>query len=183
MKPKTQHRTTEEPEPEPESEIPFKDDTEICQQLMSRYSTSTAPHHRHLLATAAAIRSILAAESLPLTYPAYFAGAIHNLSNYKSLDSTAVSALLSFVSILAPLIPEKEIKGDKAKEAVGVLVEVVGAERRGGLGVATVGGVVKCLGVLILGFCDLEDWGSIKEGFETLLKFSVDKRPKVVTCS
>jgi ribosomal RNA-processing protein 12 len=31
----------------------------------------------------------------------------------------------------------------------------------------------------LLGFCDLENWDSIKLGFETLLKFSIDKRPKV----
>lgn len=42
--------------------------------------------------------------------------------------------------------------------------------------------VVKCLGALV-GFCDLEDWESFKLGLQTLLKFSVDKRPKVRKCS
>ncbi|KAJ4837306.1 hypothetical protein Tsubulata_035842 [Turnera subulata] len=176
MKPKGHrdrgHGTTEEPEAQ------FKDDAEICQQLMSRYSTSTAPQHRHLLATSAAIRSILSADSIPLTPSSYFAAAIHNLSSSKTLDSTAVSALVSFLTIVAPLVPEKGIDGDKATEAVGVLVRVV-KEREEGLGVATVRGVVKCLGILVLGFCELEDWGSVKEGFETLLDFSLDKRPKV----
>lgn len=44
----------------------------------------------------------------------------------------------------------------------------------------SLGCVVKCLGVMILGFCDLEEWDSVKAGFESLIKFSVDKRPKVV---
>lgn len=47
-----------------------------------------------------------------------------------------------------------------------------------GLAVATVRAGVKCLGVLV-GFCDLEDWDSVKLGFEKLMKFSVDRRPKV----
>lgn len=51
-----------------------------------------------------------------------------------------------------------------------------------GLGVACVRAMVKCLGVLI-GFCDLEDWEGIKLGFETLLKFSICKRPKVRRCA
>uniref|UniRef100_A0A6M2EYR9 Uncharacterized protein n=1 Tax=Populus davidiana TaxID=266767 RepID=A0A6M2EYR9_9ROSI len=162
--------------PEPELETQLKKDTEICQQLLSRYSASTAPQHRHLLATAAALRSILTAESLPLTPSAYFAAAINNLSDSKALDSTAIAALLSFVSIVVPLIEEKGIKDAKVKEAVAVLVEVA-VER--GVGVGSLGCVVKCLGVMILGFCDLEKWDSVKAGFESLIKFSVDKRPKV----
>ncbi|WCJ33450.1 ARM repeat superfamily protein [Euphorbia peplus] len=156
--------------------LPLKDDSDICQQLLSRYSASKAPHHQHLLATAAAIRSILSADSLHLTPSAYFAAATENLSNYESLDSTAIAALLSFVSIVVPLVPEKEIGSDKASEAVGILVAVL---ERHDLGVAGVTCVVKCLGVLIGGFCDLDNWGSVKEGFQIVLKLSVDKRPKV----
>ncbi|KAJ6380919.1 hypothetical protein OIU77_029754 [Salix suchowensis] len=163
--------------PEPESETRLKNDTEICQQLLSRYSASTAPQHSHLLATAAALRSILTAESLPLTPSSYFAAAINNLSDSKTLDSTAVAALLSLVSIVVPLIEEKGIKEAKVKEAVAVLVEV-GVEREG-VGVGSLSCVVKCLGVMILGFCDLEEWDSVKAGFESLIKFSIDKRPKV----
>ncbi|KAJ6363433.1 hypothetical protein OIU78_003581 [Salix suchowensis] len=115
--------------PEPESETRLKNDTEICQQLLSRYSASTAPQHSHLLATAAALRSILTAESLPLTPSSYFAAAINNLSDSKTLDSTAVAAF-TFARF------------DR-------------------------------------GFCDLEEWDSVKAGFESLIKFSIDKRPKV----
>lgn len=78
---------------------------------------------------------------------------------------------------MVPLIEEKEIKDAKVKEAVAVLVEV--AVEREGVGVGSLGCVVKCLGVMILGFCDLEEWDSVKAGFESLIKFSVDKRPKV----
>lgn len=78
---------------------------------------------------------------------------------------------------MVPLIEEKGIKDAKVKEAVAVLVEV--AVEREGVGVGSLGCVVKCLGVMILGFCDLEEWDSVKAGFESLIKFSVDKRPKV----
>lgn len=78
---------------------------------------------------------------------------------------------------MVPLIEEKGIEDAKVKEAVAVLVEV--AVEREGVGVGSLGCVVKCLGVMILGFCDLEKWDSVKAGFESLIKFSVDKRPKV----
>jgi len=143
-------------EPQNQQEEPFKDGSDICQQLMDRYAKSSAPQHRHLVATAAAMRSILASESLPLTQSAYFAAAIDSASfSYsQTLDPTAVAALLSFLSIVVPLVPLQW------------------------LAVASVRAAVKCLGVL-LGFCDLEDWNSVKLGFETLLNFSVDRRPKV----
>ncbi|WRX24026.1 Ribosomal RNA-processing protein 12-like [Theobroma cacao] len=146
---------------ENETETPFKDGTNICQQLMDRYSKSAAPQHRHLLATAAAMRSILSAESLPLSPPAYFAAAISALDDDSAttLDSTAVGALLTFLSIVVLLVPKGGISSDKAKEAVEVVVRVVGKE---GLGVASLRSGVKCLGVLVDGFCDLEDWHSVR---------------------
>lgn len=45
---------------------PFNDGADIYQQLMDRYKKSSAPQHRHLLATTAAMRSIIATESLAL---------------------------------------------------------------------------------------------------------------------
>ncbi|XP_017977564.1 PREDICTED: RRP12-like protein isoform X2 [Theobroma cacao] len=167
---------------ENETETPFKDGTNICQQLMDRYSKSAAPQHRHLLATAAAMRSILSAESLPLSPPAYFAAAISALDDDSAttLDSTAVGALLTFLSIVVLLVPKGGISSDKAKEAVEVVVRVVGKE---GLGVASLRSGVKCLGVLVDGFCDLEDWHSVRFGLETLLGFAIDKRPKVRRCA
>lgn len=96
------------------------------------------------------------------------------------MDSTEVSAIMTFLSIVVALVPEKGIAESKASEAVGVLVGIL--ERDGSLGVATVKCVVKCLGFLLVNFCDLENWGSVKLGFETLLKFSIDKRPKVRIC-
>lgn len=161
----------------------FKDGSDLCQQLMDRYANSTAPQHRHLLATAAAMRSNLTAESLPLTPLAYFAAAISAIdaaSASESLDLTALSALLSFMAIDLPLVQPGGIAPAKASEAVEVLVKV--AEREGeGLSVSSVRAAVKCLGVLV-GFCDLEVWDTVKLGFEKLLKFSIDKRPKVYIC-
>lgn len=92
-----------------------------------------------------------------------------------------MSALSSFLSIVLPLVEKGWIGKEKAGEAVEIVVEMV--ERKcEGLSVSSVRGLVKCLGVL-LEFCDLEDWESVKLGFETLLKFSVDKRPKVRKCA
>ncbi|XP_008222099.1 PREDICTED: RRP12-like protein [Prunus mume] len=164
---------------------PFNDGADICQQLMDRYAKSSASQHRHLLATAAAMRSILAAESLPLTPPAYFAATISAIDDMSSsasqnLDPTGVAALLSFLAMVLPLMPPRSVSSGKAGEAVSMLIELL--EREEGLAMSSVRALIKCLGVLVR-FCDLENWGSIKLGLETLLKFSVDRRPKVRKCS
>ncbi|CAJ1967593.1 unnamed protein product [Sphenostylis stenocarpa] len=166
---------------EEEHAEPFKEGSDLCQQLMDRYANSAAPQHRHLLATAAALRSNLAAESLPLTPPAYFAAAISALDATEALDPVALSALVSFMSIALPLVPPGGITAPKSHEAAEILVAVLTREGEE-LGAACVRATVKCLGVLIA-FCDLEDWDGIKLGFETLLKFSICKRPKVRRCA
>ncbi|KAL0555029.1 hypothetical protein IC582_008960 [Cucumis melo] len=162
--------------------VALTDATDICAQLMERYAKSSAPQHRHLLASAVAMRSILHSESLPLTPAAYFAAAISAIDNASAsdtLDPTVLSALLSFLAITLPLVPHGGISAPNASEAAGVLVVLLGMKN---LTVSTVRAAVKCLGIL-LGFCNLEDWASVELGFDTLLKFSVDRRPKVRRCA
>ncbi|GER25863.1 pentatricopeptide repeat-containing family protein [Striga asiatica] len=160
----------------------FVADADICQQLLTRYARSSAVQHRHLCATAAATRSIIQSSSLPLTPLSYFAATITSLSDSKALDSNALGALTSFLSIVLPLVGRGEIKPEKAGEAVGVLVATV---EKGGdkLGTSGARAVVKCVGVLVAEFCDLEEWDSVSPGFEWLVKFSIDKRPKVRKCA
>ncbi|XP_039160806.1 RRP12-like protein isoform X2 [Eucalyptus grandis] len=161
---------------------PLRDGADVCQQLMDRYAKSSAPQHRHLLATAAAMRAILDAESLPLTPASYFGAAmsaVETTSSLQALDSTEVAALMSFLVIVLPAVPPQGIAPARAREAAEVLAEVREEEK---LAVSSVRSAVKCLGVL-LGFCDLEDWDSVKFGLKTLLKFSLAKRPKVRRCA
>ncbi|OIT28315.1 PREDICTED: RRP12-like protein isoform X2 [Nicotiana attenuata] len=163
----------------------FNDNSDICEQLLQRYTKSSAPQHRHLIATAAATRSIIQSESLPLTPFSYFAATISTLSNnsQNTLDPQALSALSSFLAIVLPLI--KDVSSDKATEAIGVIVAILEKqplESEGVLGTSTVRAFVKCLGILV-GFCDKEDWSSVELGFESLVKFSIDKRPKVRKCA
>ncbi|KAK4412945.1 RRP12-like protein [Sesamum alatum] len=160
----------------------FTANADICQQLLTRYARSSAAQHRHLCATAAATRSIIQSSSLPLTPISYFAATITSLSNSKALDSNALGALTSFLSIVLPLVGRGEIKPEKAAEAVRILVRTV--EGNGGsLGTSGVRAVVKCVGVLVAEFCDLKEWDSVALGFEWLVMFSLDKRPKVRKCA
>lgn len=94
----------------------------------------------------------------------------------QTLEPTATAALLSFLAMVLPLVPPGSVSSAKAGEAVTMLMGLLKREEE--LSMPAVRALVKCLGVLV-GFCDLEDWGSIKLGLETLLKFSVDRRPKV----
>ena len=159
----------------------FTEKSDICQSLMNRYAKSSAPQHRHLIATAAAVRSIITAEALPLTPLSYFAAVVTTIVNSsETLDSTGIAALSTLLSMVLPAVPAQAITHPKAVEAVSILVELL-RSRGEGMAASSLRAVVKCLGVLV-GFCDLEDWDSVSLGFETLLKFSVDKRPKVWFC-
>ncbi|KAH6779701.1 hypothetical protein C2S52_010938 [Perilla frutescens var. hirtella] len=160
----------------------FVAEADICQQLLTRYARSSAAQHRHLCATAAATRSIIQSSSLPLTPISYFAATITSVSNSENLDANALGALTSFISIVLPLVGKGEIKPEKAAEAVRVLVTIV-EESGGNLGTAGVRAVVKCVGVLVAEFCNLKEWNSVALGFEWLLRFSLDKRPKVRKCA
>lgn len=164
------------------SESNFTDDSDLCQQLMDRYGKSSAPQHRHLCASAAAIRSILQDEKLGLTPQSYFAATISSIDNAsETLESNAIAALSSFLSILLPLVPSNSIPPPKAVEAISVLVKLL-KRPSNAVSASTLRCLVKCLGVLA-GFCDLEDWNSVKLLVETLLDFSIDKRPKVRRCA
>lgn len=160
----------------------FVAEADICQQLLTRYARSSAAQHRHLCATAAATRSIIQSSSLPLNPISYFAATITSLSNSENLDANALGALTSFISIVLPLVGKDEIKPEKAAEAVRILVTIAG-ESGGKLGTSVVRAVVKCVGVLVAEFCNLKKWDSVALGFEWLLKFSLDKRPKVRKCA
>lgn len=163
--------------------ISFTGESDVCQELLDRYGKSAAPQHRHLCATAAATRSIIQSESLPLIPLSYFAATIDALSDTSRTthDADAVSALSSFLAIVLPLVPEKSIATSKAAEAVEIVVELMESPCEG-LPVSSVRALVKCLGVL-LEFCNLDDWESVKLGFQKLLKYSIDKRPKVRKCA
>ncbi|KAK3405494.1 hypothetical protein EUGRSUZ_K01988 [Eucalyptus grandis] len=107
--------------------------------------------------------------------------AVETTSSLQALDSTEVAALMSFLVIVLPAVPPQGIAPARASEAAEVLAEVLAREEEK-LAVSSVRSAVKCLGVL-LGFCDLEDWDSVKFGLKTLLKFSLAKRPKVRRCA
>lgn len=170
----------QEAQMDPAESTGFDPTVDISSQLMQRYSSSSAPQHRHLMATAAAVKSILLEDSLPLSPLCYFAATINALSQPQN-DAASASALATFLSIVLSLVPEDYINPEKAAEAAAILVRVLGSEE----GEMVVGSassarcVVKCLGIL-LGFCDLEDWDSVELPFQTLLKWSIDKRPKVI---
>lgn len=41
-------------------------------------------------------------------------------------------------------------------------------------------GVVKCLGLLLGGFCNIIDWNSVRSGLEKLFKASIDNETEVI---
>nr|CAD1828288.1 unnamed protein product [Ananas comosus var. bracteatus] len=77
------HEEREEEEDDGDQET-LEGSGDVCGALMGRYAKSSAPQHRHLCASAAAMRAILQEEGLPLTPSAYFAAAITALRDSSS---------------------------------------------------------------------------------------------------
>lgn len=172
------HEEREEEEDDGDQET-LEGSGDVCGALMGRYAKSSAPQHRHLCASAAAMRAILQEEGLPLTPSAYFAAAITALRDSSSAhDPDAASALAAFLSILLPLLPAPSLPPPKAKDAAFVLAGFLRSSVPGGAATGTVRSIVKSLGFVAL-LLDFEDWEAVELPLETFLLLSVDRRPKV----
>lgn len=158
--------------------------SDVCQSLMERYARSAAPQHRHLCASAAAMRSYLRDEGIPLTPPAYFAITIAAVCDAGSGDRETLSALSAFLSVLLPYVPPGSVPPHKAREATSSLVALLENSTPESMAAPTVRSLVGSLGLLAQSI-DLEDWSAVKLPLGILLRFSVDRRPKVfpVSCS
>ncbi|XP_020086854.1 RRP12-like protein isoform X2 [Ananas comosus] len=176
------HEEREEEEDDGDQET-LEGSGDVCGALMGRYAKSSAPQHRHLCASAAAMRAILQEEGLPLTPSAYFAAAITALRDSSSAhDPDAASALAAFLSILLPLLPAPSLPPPKAKDAAFVLAGFLRSSVPGGAATGTVRSIVKSLGFVAL-LLDFEDWEAVELPLETVLLLSVDRRPKVRRCA
>ncbi|XP_042412351.1 RRP12-like protein [Zingiber officinale] len=155
----------------------FTPGSDVCKALMDRYGKSSAPQHRHLCASAAAIRSILQEEGLPLTPTLYFAAVITAMRDADASDHGAVATFSAFLAILLPFVPSESLPPCKTKDAAGVLAARL-QDSATELPTGAVRSIVKSLGVLVLQM-DLEDWFSFKLPLQVLVALTVDKRPKV----
>ncbi|WOK99110.1 RRP12-like protein [Canna indica] len=161
--------------------LKFADGSDVCKALMDRYAKSSTPQHRHLCASAAAIRSILQEEGLALSPSAYFAAVITAIRDADAADHDAVAALSAFLAILLPLVPTDSLPPPEAKNAALVLATFLEDPNRN-LPTGAVRSVVKSLGVLVFTL-DFEEWTTVKLLLEVILTFTVDKRPKVRRCA
>lgn len=92
-------------------------------------------------------------------------------------DPSATSAIASFLSILLPLIQDGDLSTTKAKDTISILAGFLNDNKA--LPTGTVRSIVRVLGLLVL-FAEKEDWEALVLPLDTLLAFSVDKRPKVL---
>ncbi|KAI3956830.1 hypothetical protein MKW92_020756 [Papaver armeniacum] len=169
-----------------------ENNSDLCEELIRRYGKSGAKRHKHLCASASAMRKVLEKEGLrptPLSYFAATMSAIQDRINFFSSSSSSntrkylrkyfssPTALTSFLSILLPFIPSQSLPSAKANDAVSVLVSLL-KNPEVAQSPATIRSVIKSLGFLIK-LCDLERWKFAQSVFEMILEFSIDKRPKV----
>ncbi|CAH1438500.1 unnamed protein product [Lactuca virosa] len=168
-----------------ESTISFTGESDICQQLLHRYSKSIAPQHFHLCAIASAFLSTAQSESRSLTPLDYYYATIDALLDSSKTDNNdaddVVSALSSFLALVLPLVPKKSIDMSTAARAVEIVVNLLDNSCQG-LQVSRVRALLKCLG-LLLELCNSADSKFVQLGFQTLIKHAIDKRPKVRKCA
>jgi ribosomal RNA-processing protein 12 len=154
---------------------------DACAALTARYGRSAASQHRHLLASAAAIRSILLDDGLPLTPASYLPAAVSALRAAGSADPAATAALASLLVILLPHIPSSpsSLPPDAASESASALAAFLSSPDASRLPTGTVRSVVKSLGHLTLHLDAAADWDAVAVPLEALLAASVDQRAKV----
>ncbi|CAO1947300.1 unnamed protein product [Urochloa humidicola] len=161
----------------------FSGDT--CAALTARYGRSTALQHRHLLASAAAIRSILLDDGLPLTPASYLPAAVSALRAAGAADPAAASALASLLAILLPHIPSSpsSLPPHAASESASALAAFLASPDASRLPTGTVRSVVKSLGHLTLHLDAAAHGDAVAAPLEALLAASVDQRAKVRKCA
>ncbi|TVU36923.1 hypothetical protein EJB05_18879, partial [Eragrostis curvula] len=158
---------------------------DVCAALTARYGRSAAQQHRHLLASAAAIRSILVDDGLPLTPASFIPAAVSALRAAGAADPAAASALASLLAILLPHIPSSpsSIQPAAASESASALAAFLSSTDASKLPTGTIRSVVKSLGHLALHLDAAVDWDAVVEPLEALLAASVDHRAKVRKCA
>ncbi|KAG8053896.1 hypothetical protein GUJ93_ZPchr0001g33139 [Zizania palustris] len=158
---------------------------DVCAALTARYGRSTAPQHRHLLASAAAIRSILVDDGLPVTPASYLSPAVSALQAAGPADPAAASALASLLAILLPHIPSSSssLPPASASESATALAALLSSPDASQLPTGTVRSVVKSLGYLALHVDAAADWDAVAAPLGALLAASVDQRAKVRRCA
>lgn len=154
---------------------------DVFAALTARYGRSAAPQHRHLLASAAAIRSILLDDGLPLTPASFLPASVSALQAAGPADPDAASALASLLVILLPHIPcsPSSLDPAAASESASALAAFLSDPDASQLPTGTLRSVVKSLGHLTLHLDAAADWGAVVAPMEALLAASVDHRAKV----
>jgi ribosomal RNA-processing protein 12 len=150
---------------------------DVCAALTARYGRSTSAQHRHLLATAAAIGSILADDGQTLSAESYLPAVVSALRAAGPSDPAAASALASLLVILIPHI--SSLPPAAASESASSVAAFLASPDASKLPTGTVRSVVKSLGHLALLLDPAADWGAVAAPLEALLAASVDQRAKV----
>ncbi|KAM0907529.1 hypothetical protein ACQ4PT_016048 [Festuca glaucescens] len=154
---------------------------DVCAALTARYGRSASAQHRHLLATAAAIGSILADDGHSLTAESYLPAVVSALRAAGPSDPAAASALASLLVILIPHI--SSLPPASASESASSLADFLASPDASKLPTGTVRSVVKSLGHLALLLEAAADCGAVAAPLEALLAASVDQRAKVRRCA
>ncbi|GJN16679.1 hypothetical protein PR202_gb03696 [Eleusine coracana subsp. coracana] len=158
---------------------------DVCAALTARYGRSTAPQHRHLLASAAAIHSILLDDGLPLTPASFLPAIVSALQAAGAADPDAASALASLLVILLPHIPcsPSSLQPVAASKSASALAAFLSSPDASQLPTGTLRSVVKSLGHLALHLDAAAHWDAVVPPLEALLAASVDNRAKVRKCA
>lgn len=162
------------------SVIPTTDD--LCDSILSRFSTSTQEDHQHLCAVIGAMSQELKEQNLQSTPIAYFGAACSSLDRLSSSEPDppphVVDALLTIISLALPRISTAILK--KKRELISEIV--VKVLRLNSLTVGAVTSGLKCIAHMLI-IKDTVSWIDVSQLYGVLLGFIIDSRPKVTSLS
>eukprot|EP00252_Welwitschia_mirabilis_P010186 TRINITY_DN23354_c0_g1_i1.p1 TRINITY_DN23354_c0_g1~~TRINITY_DN23354_c0_g1_i1.p1 ORF type:complete len:1288 (-),score=292.56 TRINITY_DN23354_c0_g1_i1:436-4299(-) len=144
--------------------------------IFSRYKNSKSPEHTHLCAAVDGISQLLKGQNLPENPTSYFAAIMNSLEKIdtSSEDQMIIATLSTLLSLILHKVPRAVLKA-KWDPSIKTLVHVV--EKNGESQGTVKAGLKNIAFLLCLGHKN--DWESISPAFGVVLRYIVDRRPKV----
>ncbi|KAL1833964.1 hypothetical protein DCAR_0104099 [Daucus carota subsp. sativus] len=153
------------------------DTDNFCSQIFSKYGSSTAEHHQHLIAVTGAMSQTLKDNNQPLSLIAYFGAACSSLDSISSESEPSGHALDSLLTILSLILPG--LSGAVVKKKFELVAELVVRVLRGKeVSEAGVAAGLKCVACLVMVRGSVS-WNDVSQLYGILLSYATDSRSKV----
>ncbi|KAG0609787.1 hypothetical protein M758_7G013900 [Ceratodon purpureus] len=160
-------------------DLAMGEDDDMCGAIMARFGNSLAPEHKQLCATVQIMAEVLQDQKLEPTPKHYFGAALGCLMKLQGAggaprSEAVTTSFCTFLAMVLNKIPANTLRA-KGDEALKIFVGLVATDSENA---NTVKAALSCVEILIRGV-DKSNWLTVAPAFNCLLRFCLDKRPKV----